>query len=240
MLNATPCIEWVRTRIEAPVVGMPAPVYVTLCPAEGPRAYPQRARIPVDGLPASVACERLAAEISDLAESRAAEDRPLVKLRVHLYGPKGLDELGCRTFVVGDVADRDELDLPGGREGELVASLRELRLALGQANDTARAMAAGAFATAQVALQGQRAALDRISVLETESAEQRAAVIVAEAQASNPIRELLELAGPLMPLLAARLAPPALPPPPPPPPTKRAPTATVPAPPAVTAGPAAP
>lgn len=171
--------------------------YVTLCPREG-SAYPQRARIDVDG------CGDLAAalreECADLVRSSEADDRPVSRVKARVYGPKGAQELASSTFRVSHAAD-DEPQTTGGREGELVAVVREQRLMLQQSYDTIQRQTAGAFAFGMETLKGQQE-------LQRQIGELTGALVIAEqgrATALDQFKPLLEAAAPALPLLIAKL-----------------------------------
>jgi hypothetical protein len=84
-----------------------------------------------DKSPDLVVQEVLAA-LSDIDDSRRAEDNPLVRVKLHVYGAKGLDSVGEMVFVVGtETGGATEGD--GSREGEMVAVVREMRMLLADA-----------------------------------------------------------------------------------------------------------
>jgi len=183
----------VRERASTP---MPV-AYVTLCPREG-NAYPQRARIDVDG------CADLSAvlreETSDLVRSSEADDRPVSRVKVRVYGPKGAQELASSTFRVSHAADDDAAPV-STREGELIAVVREQRLMLQTSYDTIQRQTAGAFAFGMETLKSQQE-------LQRQIGELTGALMIAEqgrSTAMDQLRPLLEAAAPALPLLLAKL-----------------------------------
>lgn len=190
-------VEWslrqVRDRAASP---MPV-AYLTLCPREG-SAYPQRARIDVDG------CADLSAalreECADLVRSSEADDRPVSRVKVRVYGPKGAQELASSTFRVSHAAD-DDAPVSSTREGELIAVVREQRLMLQSSYDTIQRQTAGAFAFGMETLKGQQE-------LQRQIGELTGALVIAEQGRStvmDQLKPLLEAAAPALPLLLAKM-----------------------------------
>jgi hypothetical protein len=141
---------------------------------------------------------KLAETLTDIAESSEAEDRPCSRLRVRLYGPKGLEERATRTFLVDREAE-SSASAPGGREGETVALMREVRLALGDSYQTIRAQTAAAFSLADTAMKAHGELLN-------ERADLRGALIVSEQTHTTFLDKCLPLIEQVTPLILAKLA----------------------------------
>lgn len=202
MQGLGPMQEWLRRKLTPMEDGTP-PAYVSICPQEGRRSYPQRARVNVNDKPASQVVEDVTAAIADLAESRRAEENPLVRVRLSVYGPKGLDSFGEMVFVVGaELAAGERADGDGTREGETVAVLREMRILMTEAvQSLGRASSSGYTLALEAMRENAR--------LAHELAEHKAALMLAET--SQQSSGLEAAAQQLLPVVAAKLMMPSTP-----------------------------
>lgn len=132
MQNLSTLSTWLRRKLE-PVSDGPTASYVSVCPQEGRRSYPQRARVNVGDKAPDLVVQEVVSALADIDESRRAEDNPLIRVKLHVYGVKGLDSVGEMVFVVGADTAGDRADGDGSREGEMVAVVREMRMLLADA-----------------------------------------------------------------------------------------------------------
>ncbi len=200
MQGLGPMQEWLRRKLTPMEDGTP-PAYVSICPQEGRRSYPQRARVNVGDKAPPQVVEDVCAAIADLAESRRAEENPLVRVRLSVYGPKGLDSFGDMVFVVGaELSAGERADGDGTREGETVAVLREMRILMTEAvQSLGRASSSGYTLALEAMRENAR--------LAHELAEHKAALMLAETQQQGGGLE--EAAKQLLPVVAAKLMMPA-------------------------------
>lgn len=196
MQNLAAISTWLTRKLQPTEDGV-APSYVSICPQEGRRSYPQRARVNVADKPVAQVIEDTIAALADIDESRRAEDHPLQKVKVHVYGPKGLDSIGEMVFSVGsDVDANARADGDGTREGELVATIRELRLIVGE---SVQALGKASSAGYTLALES----LKENARLSHELADTRAALMVAEQSTSGgTVDRMIEG---VLPVVAARM-----------------------------------
>lgn len=186
-------VAWaVRQATERAGTAMPV-VYVSICPREA-AAYPQRGRLECEGQADLSAA--LTSALQDVVSSAEAEDRSVSRLRLRLYGAKGT-ELVTQTFRVS--AGNEDEPATGGREGELVAVIRDMRLANRDLLEANRAMAAGAFSLGMEALKANAGLVEA-------KAELTGALIIAENAHKTGWDDLKEMAAPLLPLIMQRLA----------------------------------
>lgn len=202
MQNLSALSSWLTRKLQPPAdADAAAPAYVSVCPQEGRRAYPQRARINVGDKPPAQVVEDVLAALADIDESRRAEDHPLQRVKLHVYGPKGLDSIGEMVFSVGtDVDQNARADGDGTREGELVATIRELRLIVGE---SVQALSKASSSGYSLALESLR----ENARLSHELADTRAALMLAEqASGGGTVDKMIEG---VLPVVAARMfAPP--------------------------------
>lgn len=203
MQNISAMSTWIARKL-TPAEDGSAPAYVSICPLEGRRSYPQRARVNVGDKPAPQVVEDVIAALQDIDESRRAEDSPLQRVKLHVYGPKGLESLGEMVFAVGtemDPSARAEGD--GTREGELVATIRELRLIVGE---SVQALSKASSSGYSLALESLR----ENARLSHELADTRAALVLAEQQQGGGTMDRM-IEG-ILPVVASRmLTPPTTP-----------------------------
>lgn len=192
MQNLGHITTWLQRKLTPTDDGMIA-AYVSVCPQEGRRSYPQRARVNVGDKPPAQVVEDVLAAVADIAESRRAEESPLVRVKLHVYGPKGLDSVGEMVFVVGaEASSGDRADGDGTREGELVAAMREMRLLMSESVAALGRATAGGY---QLALE----AMKENGRLAHELADTRAALMLAEQEGSDDtLKNLLPAVAPLV------------------------------------------
>lgn len=199
---------WLLRKLQPSAeVGAAEADYVTVSPQEGRSgagrrpSYVQRAKVRLLGRVPEVVADAVLQELEEIARSREAEGDPLVRVKLYVNAAKGSECLAEHVFIVGEAdAARDD-DAPSGagaREGELIASLREMRLAAADANAHLRAVSAGGMQLAMEALKSADAARQEL-------AETRGALIVAEGQQYEPVRELVEMLKPMMPVIVPML-----------------------------------
>jgi hypothetical protein len=198
MQNSSALLHWLRRKLE-PVPDGPVAAYVSVCPQEGRRSYPQRARVNVGDKGPDLVVQEVLAALSDIDDSRRAEDNPLVRVKLHVYGPKGLDSVGEMVFVVGtETAGATEGD--GSREGEMVAVVREMRMLLA---DAVGALGRASSSGYTLALESLR----ENARLSHELADVKASLMLAEQGTSGGMFEQAMQA--VLPAVATRLlAPP--------------------------------
>ena len=88
------------------------------------QSFEQVARVKTDGKPPKEAAEAVIDAIKDAFESADADGKSAVKIQLRVYRSK--EEDGCKIFSGGSVDPQSEPR--ESREGELVATLRELRM----------------------------------------------------------------------------------------------------------------
>lgn len=196
MQNTAALTAWLTRKLE-PASDVPPAAYVAVCPQEGRRSYPQRGRVNVGDKPAAQVVQDVLAILSDLDESRRAEENPLVRVRLHVYGPKGMDSIGEMVFVVGsDAGAGERAESDGSREGELVATIREMRLL---ASDAVASLGRAASAGYTLGIE----ALKENARLSHELADTKAALMLAEQErGSSPMEAALTQ---LAPVVAAKM-----------------------------------
>lgn len=195
MQNTAALTAWLTRKLE-PSPDVPPASYVSVCPQEGRRSYPQRGRVNVGDKPPGQVVQDVLAILSDLDESRRAEENPLVRVRLHVYGPKGMDSLGEMVFVVGSDVGGDRSEGDGSREGELVATIREMRLL---ASDAVASLGRAASAGYTLGIE----ALKENARLSHELADTKAALMLAEQErGSSPMEAALTQ---LAPVVAAKM-----------------------------------
>lgn len=194
MLNGQTISTWLARKLAPDPDSAPA-AYVSICPQEGRRSYPQRAKVSAADRPADQVVQDVLAAIADIDESRRNEDAPLVRVRLHVYGPKGMDSLGEMVFVVG--ADNQDAGGPdGSREGELIAALREMRML---AADAVAGLSRASSSGYTLALE----ALKENARLQHELADHKAALQLAEQGEKGGMLEGALQA--VLPVVAARM-----------------------------------
>jgi hypothetical protein len=195
MQNVSSISAWLTRKLSPTDDGVHA-AYVSVCPQEGRRSYPQRARVNVADKPVAQVVEDVLAALGDIDESRRAEGDGLLRVKLHIYGPKGAESLGEMVFVVGFESDAGaRADGDGTREGELVATIRELRLIVGES----------VAALGKASSSGYTLALESLrenARLSHELADTRAALMLAEQQAPDTMGKMLEA---VAPAVAARM-----------------------------------
>lgn len=198
MQNSSALLTWLRRKLETVPDG-PVAAYVSVCPQEGRRSYPQRARVNVGDKAPDLVVQEVLAALSDIDDSRRAEDNPLVRVKLHVYGPKGLDSVGEMVFVVGtETGERTDGD--GSREGEMVAVVREMRMLLA---DAVGALGRASSSGYTLALESLR----ENARLSHELADVKASLMLAEQGTSGGMLEQAMQA--VLPAVATRLlAPP--------------------------------
>lgn len=203
MQNISAVSTWLARKLTPSEDGI-NPAYVSVCPQEGRKSYPQRARVNVGDKPAPQVIEDVIAALADIDESRRAEDNPLARVKLHVYGPKGLDSLGEMVFHVGTEPDANaRADGDGTREGELVATIRELRLIVGE---SVQALGKASSSGYTLALESLR----ENARLSHELADTRAALMLAEQQQGGGTMDRM-IEG-ILPVVATRmLTPPTTP-----------------------------
>lgn len=196
-MDLTPLVEWVLRQVRERA-SSPMPVsYVTLCPREG-SAYPQRGRVDVEG------CADLGAtlreEVADILRSGEADDRAVSRVKVRIYGVKGSTELASSTFRVGTGND-DEPSHATGREGELVAVVREQRLMMASQHELIKGMTGGVFSLGLEALKGQ-------GEMQKQIGELTGALVIAEQGKQtvfDQLKPMMDMVAPAVPILLAKL-----------------------------------
>jgi hypothetical protein len=175
--------------------------YVTISPQEGTSgrrpAYVQRAKIRVNDRPAAAVTDAVIHELEEVASSRAAEGASLHRVKLLVYGPKGAEVIGDRVFIVGEAGSEEHergADAPQAREGELLGAFRQLAESNAQLVREMRLVCAGGMTIAAEALREANGARQEL-------AEARGALIVAEGQSYEPMRELVEMVKPLIPVV---------------------------------------
>jgi hypothetical protein len=195
MHNTASISAWLTRKLE-PGSDTPPAAYVSVCPQEGRRSYPQRARVNVADKPAPQVVQDVLAALADIDESRRAEDNPLVRVRLHVYGAKGMDSLGEMVFVIGADTGDARADGDGTREGELVATIREMRML---ASDAVASLGRAASSGYTLGIE----ALKENARLSHELAEVKAALMLAEQNTtSSPMEQALTQ---LAPVVAAKM-----------------------------------
>jgi hypothetical protein len=196
MQNISAVSTWLARKLATSEDGI-GPAYVSVCPQEGRKSYPQRARINVGDKPTPQVIEDVIAALADIDESRRAEDNPLARVKLHVYGPKGLDSLGEMVFHVGTELDASaRADGDGTREGELVATIRELRLIVGE---SVQALGKASSSGYTLALESLR----ENARLSHELADTRAALMLAEQQQGGGTMDRM-IEG-ILPVVATRM-----------------------------------
>jgi hypothetical protein len=196
MQNISAVSTWLTRKLATSEDGI-GPAYVSVCPQEGRKSYPQRARINVADKPTPQVIEDVIAALADIDESRRAEDNPLARVKLHVYGPKGLDSLGEMVFHVGTELDASaRADGDGTREGELVATIRELRLIVGE---SVQALGKASSSGYTLALESLR----ENARLSHELADTRAALLLAEQQQGGGTMDRM-IEG-ILPVVATRM-----------------------------------
>jgi len=195
MQNTAPLAQWLRRKLE-PAADAPPAAYVSICPQEGRRSYPQRARVNVGDKTPDLVVQEVLAALADIDESRRAEDNPLVRVKLHVYGVKGLDSVGEMVFVVGADLSGDRADGDGSREGEMVAVVREMRMLLA---DAVGALGRASSSGYTLALES----LKENARLSHELAETKAALMLAEQTQSGGMMEQAMQA--VLPVVAAKM-----------------------------------
>ena len=195
MQNSSALSTWLRRKLDPTNDGPPAS-YVSICPQEGRRSYPQRARVNVGDKPPDMVVQEVLAALADIDESRRAEDTPLVRVKLHVYGVKGLDSVGEMVFVVGADTSGDRADGDGSREGEMVAVVREMRMLLA---DAVGALGRASSSGYTLALES----LKENARLSHELADTKAALMLAEQSTSGGMMEQAMQA--VLPVVAAKM-----------------------------------
>lgn len=195
MQNTAPLAQWLRRKLE-PAADAPPAAYVSICPQEGRRSYPQRARVNVGDKTPDLVVQEVLAALADIDESRRAEDNPLVRVKLHVYGVKGLDSVGEMVFVVGADLSGERADGDGSREGEMVAVVREMRMLLA---DAVGALGRASSSGYTLALES----LKENARLSHELAETKAALMLAEQTQSGGMMEQAMQA--VLPVVAAKM-----------------------------------
>lgn len=195
MQNLSTLSTWLRRKLE-PVSDGPTAAYVSVCPQEGRRSYPQRARVNVGDKAPDLVVQEVVAALADIDESRRAEDNPLVRVKLHVYGVKGLDSVGEMVFVVGADTSGERADGDGSREGEMVAVVREMRMLLA---DAVGALGRASSSGYTLALESLR----ENARLSHELADTKAALMLAEQSQSGGMMEQAMQA--VLPVVAAKM-----------------------------------
>jgi hypothetical protein len=195
MQNTAPLAQWLRRKLE-PAADAPPAAYVSICPQEGRRSYPQRARVNVGDKTPDLVVQEVLAALADIDDSRRAEDNPLVRVKLHVYGVKGLDSVGEMVFVVGADLSGERADGDGSREGEMVAVVREMRMLLA---DAVGALGRASSSGYTLALES----LKENARLSHELAETKAALMLAEQTQSGGMMEQAMQA--VLPVVAAKM-----------------------------------
>jgi hypothetical protein len=195
MQNLSTLSTWLRRKLE-PVSDGPTASYVSVCPQEGRRSYPQRARVNVGDKAPDLVVQEVVAALADIDESRRAEDNQLVRVKLHVYGVKGLDSVGEMVFVVGADTAGDRADGDGSREGEMVAVVREMRMLLA---DAVGALGRASSSGYTLALESLR----ENARLSHELADTKAALMLAEQSSNGGMMEQALQA--VLPVVATRM-----------------------------------
>lgn len=195
MQNLNVLSTWLRRKLEPQPDTAPA-AYVSVCPQEGRRSYPQRARVNVGEKGPDLVVQEVIAALADIDESRRAEENPLVRVKLHVYGPKGLDSVGDMVFIVGTDTAGERADGDGSREGEMVAVVREMRLLL---TDAVGALGRASSSGYTLALES----LKENARLAHELADVKAALMLAEQSSNGGMVEQAMQA--VLPAVAARM-----------------------------------
>ncbi len=178
--------------------GRPSLDYLSICARATSRSWPQIARVEAhDRDPSDVVADVLE-HVRDAGASAAAENRSRYAIRIHLYGPNG-SPAGSRTFQSSYVSgsDDDADDGDGTPQGELVATVTQLRHLVRDQGATLERMAGRGYDLAFTALGAAQN-------LQQENAGLMVAIAEAEhakAQAGSGMNKLMEKAAPMIPIL---------------------------------------
>ena len=167
-MNYSEIEEWLCRKLQ-PVDGVLTD-YVAIRQKAG-QGYEQIARVKTDGKDPKDAAFLVVEAIKDAYASSDADGKSALKIQLKIYRAK--EEDGSRIFSGGSVDVPDAG--PVGREGELVATLRELRQL---ASETTAALARVSASGLQLAAQ----TLATNGELRAELAETKAALYLAENQ----------------------------------------------------------
>jgi len=200
-------LEWTTRRVAMFTKAGAEPTYITLSPREG-AAYPQRERITI--AEAATIPEAIQEAIADINRGAEAEDRAVTRIKVIIYGPKGSAQLASQVFRIAQGSDEPGTSSSGSaREGEVVATIRELRLANAELLQANVRMTASAHAIAVESIKALGTQQAVVAESLRNEAETRGALIVAENEHKSPmqdLRELLQPFIPLVPMIAARIS----------------------------------
>ena len=179
-MNYSEIEEWLGKKLQ--IQDGVSTDYVAIRQKAG-NSYEQVARVKTDGKDPKDALQLVLDAVRDAYQSSDADGKTAIKLQLRVYRAK--EEDGCRIFSGGGAADLAE-SAPTGREGELVATIRELRTL---ATETTAALARVSAGGLQLATQ----TMIENGQLRGELAETKAALYLAENQQEpNQIAKMLE------------------------------------------------
>ena len=180
--------------------------YLTVSPLVG-RQWPQKAKITVADMPLDGVIAELDSDIRSFCEDLRDDDTHVSRVKVVLYKCKGV-YIKEKTFVVSPQTDTSnaKADGDGTKEGETVAFLREMRLivsdqnkALLASNETIKQIGAGS-------LQLAMGMMEKMTTMGADLAQAEAALIVSSNDKYDPMRELVDIAKPVLPGLIMAVA----------------------------------
>ena len=174
--------------------------YVSVNRRASSRSWPQHARVEAANRPPGDVVGEVIEHLADLAHNAAAEGAAAYSVRVLLYRASGVPA-GSRTFraeLAGYAPDEDD-DTDGTLHGELVATVRELRLLVrDQGQQIERASGLG-YKLASDALQ-------QAGQLQQENAGLMVAIAEAQTGGNDRAGQIADLMGAVLPALPALLA----------------------------------
>ena len=189
-MNYSEIDAWLKRKLQ-PVDGISTD-YVSIRQKQG-QSFEQVSRVKTDGKPIEEACEAIIEAIRDCVASWEADGKSSNKIQLRVYRAK--EEDGCRIFSTG-TTEPVQVGDASTREGELVATIKELRIL---ASETTASLARVSGAGLQLATQ----TMAENARLQKENAELHATVMLLEAQpGESGIGKLLEQ---ILPVVAARL-----------------------------------
>lgn len=180
--------------------------YMTLNPQEG-RQWPQRNRIECEGKSPDGVASEVCGEIDGMRESYRDEEKNLVRIKVILYKAKGT-YVSERTFKIGHDVDTTNVraDGDGTKDGESVAMMREMRLALQDNNRALLASNEAIMKLSQGSLQLAMELTNRQAAITTDLAEAKAALVVSDNEQYSPMREIIDMCKPVLPVVLQAIA----------------------------------